>query len=180
MRYTILLLLLIVQIKAGNYLVPQNQISEERSGYHYSFNQGTKVCNWVSYKVTADDVRGSEVPLRTFHKDSSTQLCASPEDYDRYGYAMGMLKPRSAARNSLKEMQEVHNMLNIAPMNVAFSKGAWRILDNMIAGWAVTFDSVFVVTGPIYERKHPEMIGESRVNVPDKFFKVVLVRNGMI
>ena len=119
------------------------------------------------------------MPLRTFHKDSTEQLCATPKDYDRYGYEMGRLKPRSAARSNPSEMKEVHNMLNIAPMDMAFSKGAWRILDNMIAGWAVVFDSVFVVTGPIFEKVHPEMIGDSRVNVPDKFFKVVLVRNGL-
>lgn len=135
--------------------------------------------NWLSYTVSKSDVTGKEMPLRTFHKDSTEQLCATPKDYDRYGYEMGRLKPRSAARSNPSEMKEVHNMLNIAPMDMAFSKGAWRILDNMIAGWAVVFDSVFVVTGPIFEKVHPEMIGDSRVNVPDKFFKVVLVRNGL-
>ncbi len=179
MKALILLLFTSISLFGQQYLIPQNQDYESRAGYFYSYNQGRKVVNWISYKLDGSDVKGKELSLRSFHKDSAESMCATPEDYDRYGYDMGRLKPRSAARNNNHEMREVHNMLNIAPMDVAFSKGAWRILDNMIAGWAVVFDSIYVVTGPIYERKHPEMIGESRVNVPDKFFKVILVRNGL-
>lgn len=179
MKLLLLLSFISVSLSAQKYTIPQNQDYRERSGFYYSYNQGRKVCNWIGYTISKDDVEGSKLPLRTFHKDSAELMCAEPKDYDRYGYAMGQLKPRGASRNSTSDMKEVHNMLNVAPMDMAFKKGAWRILDNMIAGWAVVFDSVFVVTGPIYESKHPEMIGQSRVNVPDKFFKVVLVRNGL-
>ncbi len=179
MRYTILLILFFSHIRAQDYLMIANQTSEERSGYYFSFNESTKICNWISYTLTSDDVKGSEIPLRVFHKDSATFSCSNPSDYNRQGYARGMLKPRSAARASVNEMKEVHNMLNVVPMNMTFSKGAWRILNNMIAGWAVVFDSVFVVTGPIFENEDPQMIGESKITVPDKFFKVVLVRNGL-
>jgi len=173
-------LLFISQIVISqNYNVPKNEIALKKDGYFYAYNQGRKVCNWIGYTITNADVVGNEPPLILFHKDDSIVNCASPSDYVGYSYSMGSLKPRSAARNSANEMNAVHNMLNVAPMNMAFKKGAWRILDNMIAGWAVTFDSVFVITGPIYDLLEPKMIGDGRVNVPDKFFKVVLVRNGL-
>lgn len=165
--------------ESQNYIAPKNQELKQRSGYYYSYNDARKVCNWIGYYLTKEDVTGSEIPLVTFHKDSAETYCASENDYGNYSYTLGLMKPRSAARNSSSEMKEVHNMLNIVPMNLELSRGSWRILDNMIAGWAVIFDSLSVLAGPIFEQNPPELVGDAKVNVPDKFFKVVLVRNGL-
>ena len=62
----------LLHISAQNYLIHQNQSSEERAGYYFNFNQGTKVCNWVSYTLISEDFKGAEVPLRKFHKDLIT------------------------------------------------------------------------------------------------------------
>lgn len=166
-------------VTAQNYCVPKGYVDNSRSAYYFGYNAQTKICNWIGYTVSADDVNGTAIQLRSFHKDSASLNSADPKDYKNYSYSMGRLMPRSAARGSKKAMYSVHNMLNIAPMDVAFERGAWRILDNMIAGWAVIFDSVHVVTGPVfYEKKH-EQIGDGKVWVPDAFYKVVLVRNGL-
>lgn len=165
--------------KSQNYIVPQHQELKKRPGYYYSYNSERKTCDWIGYTLTKEDVSGLHSPSIMFHKDSSETMCASETDYGNYSYTLGLMKPRSAARNSRVEMEQVHNMLNIVPMNLELSRGSWRILDNLIAGWAVIFDSVFVVTGTIFEQNPPELVGDAKVNVPDKFFKVVLVRNGL-
>jgi S-adenosylmethionine:tRNA-ribosyltransferase-isomerase (queuine synthetase) len=36
---------------------------------------------------------------------------------------------------------------------------------------------VYIACGPIYDKKQPKRIGEHRVAVPDRFFKVVLIYN---
>ena len=166
-------------VHAQNYLVPKNQAYETRSGFHFSYNQGSKVCNWLSYTITSDDVKGTEVYSKTYHKDSAIKVCPTEDMYEGYAYVKGQLKPSSASRNSPQEMFEVYNMINVAPMEINLSKGYWRIMNNMISGWAVTFDSVFVIKGPIFEKKKPETIGGGKVSVPDKFFIVVLVKNGL-
>jgi len=179
LHYLILLFTFPISVFAQNYLVPRNQAYQKRAGYNFSYNQGTKVCNWLSYKLNSSDVTGSEVLNKVFYKDSLIKVCPSEDMYDGYAYVKGQFKPRSASRNSVNEMNEVNNMLNVVPMDIGFSKGHWRILDNMISGWAVTFDSVFVIKGPIYEKKAVETVGSGKISVPHKFFTVVLVKNGL-
>ncbi len=179
MHYLISLFIFPISILAQNYLIPRNQAYQKRSGYNFSYNQGAKVCNWLSYKLTLNDVAGNESFNKVFHKDSLIKVCPSEEMYDGYSFIKGQFKPRSASRNSVSEMNEVNNMLNVVPMDIDFSKRHWRILDNMISGWAVTFDSVFVIKGPIYEKKESETVGSGKIKVPDKFFTVVLVKNGL-
>jgi endonuclease G len=180
MPYLILLLIFSFPSLAQNYLVPKNQAYHTRSGYSFSYNQGNKVCNWLSYTLTSNDVKGSKSPKnKIFHKDSIIKVCPTEDMYDGYSFVKGQFKPRSASRNSFKEMREVYNMINVVPMNINLSKGYWRIMDNMISGWAVIFDSVFVIKGPIYEKIELEKVGSGKIKVPSKFFIVVLVKNGL-
>jgi len=177
--YLILLLTLSFPICAQNYLAPKNQEYQTRNGYIFSYNQGNKVCNWLGYTLTSSDVAGDQYFRKTFFRDSIIKVCPSEDMYDGYAYEKGLLKPRSASRNSVNEMNDVHNMLNVVPMDIHFSKGHWRIMDNMISGWAIIFDSVFVIKGPIYEKEKSETIGSRKIRVPDRFFTVVLVKNGL-
>ena len=179
LNYVILILAFSFHIQAQNYLVPKNQAFETRAGYNFSYNQGNKVCNWISYTLTSDNVSGSEGFKKKFFKDSIIKVCPTEDMYEGYAYIKGQLKPSSASRSSAEEMNEVYNMLNVAPMDMNFSKGYWRIMNNMISGWAVTFDSVFVIRGPIYVKKEAERIGNGKILVPDNYFTVVLVKNGL-
>lgn len=179
MYYLILLLTFSFPICAQNYLAPKNQEYQTRNGYIFSYNQGNKVCNWLGYTLTSSDVAGDQYFRKTFFRDSIIKVCPSEDMYDGYAYEKGLLKPRSASRNSVNEMNDVHNMLNVVPMDIHFSKGRWRIMDNMISGWAIIFDSVFVIKGPIYEKEKSETIGSRKIRVPDRFFTVVLVKNGL-
>lgn len=179
MRLTITFILLSFLAFGQDHRVPKNENVSFRKGFAFSFNTARKVSDWVGYTVSSSDVQGEQNPTKLYYKDSAISTCPNPDDYEHYSYAQGALKPTSAARSSKAEMKAVNNYVNIVPMDLALKKGVWRILENLISGWAVTFDSVHVVTGPIYGNKVPEMIGDSRVNVPDKFFKVVMVYNGM-
>ena len=162
-----------------DYRVPKGENAEYRSGYVFKFNEIRKVSDWVGYTITSADVQGNEVASPSFFKDSTIASCPNSKDYYLYRYSEGRLKPPSAARNSSKEMKAVNNYVNVAPMDLAFDNGVWRILENLVSGWALVFDSVHVVTGPIFNKKEPDVIGENKVNVPDFFFKVVMVYNGM-
>jgi len=179
MRFFLAFLLLPFIIFGQDYRIPKGEKAEYRSGYVFKFNEARKTSDWLGYTVTSADVQGDEVVSPAFFKDSIISSCPNPKDYYRYGYSQGTLKPQSAARNSSKEMKAVNNYVNVAPMDLGFDQGVWRILENLIAGWAVVFDSVHVVTGPVFKNREPDVIGESKVNVPDGFFKVVMVYNGI-
>lgn len=166
-------------LNAQNYTVVGAGNHKFRNDYSFYFNRSTKLVDWLGYTVSKSDVDAIDKPLRVFHKDSVEEFCPTNKDYEKYAYTKGLLKPRSASRGNSKSMYAAHNLLNVAPMDLAMYKGAWRVLDNMIAGWAVIFDSVHVVTGPVFTSDKPERIGDAQIRVPDAFYKVVLVRNGL-
>jgi endonuclease G len=179
MRFILFFFLLPAIVISQDYRVPKGEIAEYRSGFAFKFNEARKISDWVGYTVKHSDVQGDKIGSPLFYKDSLINSCPNPADYNRYGYSEGTLKPPSAARNSSKQMKAINNFVNVAPMDLAFDKGVWRILENLVSGWAVVFDSVHVVTGPIFKNGEPDMIGENKVNVPDAFFKVIMVYNGI-
>jgi endonuclease G len=65
-------------------------------------------------------------------------------------------------------------------MKPTFNDVTWNIVENMVRGWAVIYDSIYVVTGPVFKNKdNIDTIGPHKIPVPDYFFKVVLVYNGI-
>lgn len=162
-----------------DYRIPKGETPIYRDGYVLHFNEQKKVSDWVGYVVKGTDVKGSQTPEITFFKDPYIGSCPMDSDYENYGYSKAVLKPYVAARNSEKEMLALNNFLNVVPMDATLDKGVWRILENMEAGWSVMFDSVFVITGPIYKKERPIVIGDNKIHVPDQFFKVIMVYNGM-
>ena len=55
------------------------------------------------------------------------------------------------------------------------NNGGWKKLEEKCRTWAIFFGDIFIVAGPIYSSsKVSRTIGESKVAVPDAFFKVIL------
>lgn len=179
MRILVVFIILPLLSFGQDYRVPKGEVAEYRNGFAFKFNTARKISDWVGYTITSSSVQGDNTASPAYFKDSIISSCPTPSDYDRYGYSQGALKPQSAARNSSRASKAVNNYVNIAPMDLAFDKGVWRTLENLINGWAVVFDSVHVITGPVFNNETPDMIGENKVNVPNAFFKVVMVYNGI-
>jgi endonuclease G len=67
---------------------------------------------------------------------------------------------------------------NISPQVPRFNRGIWKKLEMQVRNWAVEYDSLYVVTGPIFDSVMPT-IGPHRVSVPKAYYKVLLQkRNG--
>ena len=65
-------------------------------------------------------------------------------------------------------------MANMSPQLPAFNRGVWKRLEEHVRALAVRRGSLVVVTGPIFHTNTPvRAIGESRVRVPDAFYKAV-------
>ena len=78
---------------------------------------------------------------------------------------------------SKKAMEESFYMSNICPQNQKLNRDDWGDLEELCRSWARKYGTVYIACGPIYDKKQPKRIGEHRVAVPDRFFKVVLIYN---
>lgn len=143
-------------------------------GYTVSYNAETKIPNYVAWTLTPE--RFEETVSRTdkFLPDPEVADLVTTDDYKRSGYDRGHLCPAADNKWNEQAMEESFYMTNICPQNHNLNGGDWKELEEACRDWTMEWGKLYVVAGPIlYDGQH-KRIGESRVVVPDAFFKVVL------
>ena len=94
-------------------------------------------------------------------------------DYRGSGYDRGHMAPAGDLKASQEAMDESFYLSNIAPqVGVGFNRGIWRKLEEQVRVWTAERGELYVITGPVYYDFTP-VIGQSRVVVPDAFFKII-------
>jgi endonuclease G len=61
----------------------------------------------------------------------------------------------------------------MSPQVREFNNGIWRELEEQTRDWARKFNHLYIVVGPILNNIQKK-IGDNKVSVPDKFYKVLL------
>jgi len=74
-------------------------------------------------------------------------------------------------------MTEANYMSNITPQTPSFNRGIWKSLETCVRNWVEIYDTVFVVTGPVYSSDMTKIGNDIHVSVPKSFFKAILVYN---
>lgn len=151
--------------------------SQEKSytGMDLSFNPRLHVPNWVSWELTADEINGSVARKDKFVSDPDIEGCSETWDYSYSGYDRGHMAPAGDMKWSAKAMEETFYLSNICPQVHSLNSGAWKKLEEKCRKWAGSHEKIYIVCGPIVEPgPADEYIGDSRVWVPRRFFKVVI------
>jgi len=150
----------------------------QRVGFSYLYNETHEQSSWVAYELTKKEVQSS-LAIRS-NKFLSDPLVftgtATAADYAESGYDRGHLAPAADMRWSPIAMSESFYFSNISPQIPAFNRGIWKQLEDLVRNWAMENESVFIVTGPVLT---PDLhkLPNSRVSIPELFFKVVLDTN---
>ncbi len=64
----------------------------------------------------------------------------------------------------------------MSPQEPGFNRGIWKKLEEQVRFWAETYDTLFVVTGPMLEPGLPT-IGSNKVSLPRAYYKALLGYN---
>jgi endonuclease G, mitochondrial len=150
-------------------------ISICRSGYELLYNSDFKTPVWVAEHIEANEVRGKQIRDDKFRSDPEIQdhLEAHLSDYKGSGYARGHMAPVGDFRRNLLEADESFYLSNMVPqIQVCNNSGVWRSIEDITRDWAIHYNELYVVTGPIYSDANTKIIGNG-VRVPDALFKVV-------
>lgn len=141
--------------------------------YTLSYNELHEQANWVAYKLTAEMVKGSTKRINCFKEDTLVSTgSATLEDYKGSGYDRGHLCPAAAMKINTKAMRESFYMSNMSPQAPEFNRGKWKSLEAKIRQLTVQNDSLYVITGPVFQNNKGE-IGPDEVTVPGYYFKVI-------
>lgn len=144
------------------------------TGMTVSFNPTMHEPNWVSWELTADEAIGNEPRAKHFYCDENVVGCAETYDYFYSGYDRGHMCPAGDMKWSSDAMQSTFSLANICPQAKSLNTGAWKRLEEKCRKWALADGSIVIVCGPILTDPIREYIGDSRIAVPKRFFKVIL------
>lgn len=145
----------------------------ERMAYTFAYNETHEQANWVAYMLTRANLGSGVERSNRFMEDPlvSTQT-ATNADYAKSGYDRGHLAPAADMSWSLQAMQESFYYSNMSPQLPGFNRGIWKKLEEKVRTWALQYDTLFIVTGPILEPGLPT-IGPNKVSIPKAYFKAL-------
>jgi len=148
----------------------------QRTYYALSYSEEHEQAEWIAYELTRESLKLPNVE-RTgdFRSDPKVEKgSASPKDYRGSGFDRGHLAPAGDMAFSTEAMSETFYMTNISPQIKSFNRGIWRELEGNVRNWAMRFEKIYVITGPVLTRGIREKIGTNEVAVPGEFYKVIL------
>lgn len=153
----------------------------EHNYFNVSYNEEHEQAEWVAYKVTENNFKRNIERTNDYRYDPLVKTgSATIFDYKKSGYDMGHLAPAKVMSFNHTSMSESFLLSNISPQVASFNRGIWKTLEGKIRFWAGTYDSIYVVTGPILINPITR-IGENNVSVPNAFYKTLLgFRNGSV
>ncbi len=175
---------------SGSSLVELPAVSDRAAllfhpGCVIRYNAETRQPDWVSYKLTAEEVRATEATrTNAFRPDPEVKTrlpTAKDSDYARSGYDRGHLAPAADMKQSMGAMVASFFLSNISPQSPSLNRGTWSKLEEAVRREALRSQAVYLASGPVFYEdrvtRTRTRIGPSGIPVPDAFFKVLLVRD---
>ena len=162
---------------AQNYRPESDGEIVEHTYYTLSYSEEDEQAEWVYYVLTPEMVSGSAKRTDNFREDSKISSgSAVLKDYVGSGYDRGHLAPAASMSINHTAMSESFYLSNMSPQKPSFNRGAWKNLETVVRNWALKYDKIYVVTGPILDNPIGT-IGVNEVTVPRAYYKVVYVPN---
>jgi endonuclease G len=143
--------------------------------YALSYAEDHEQAEWVVHEIRQDRLNENWAARpNSFRPDFDVRTeSATPRDYNGSGYDRGHLCPAADMGFDEQAMDETFLMSNMSPQVPAFNAGVWRELEELSRDWGRKFKKIYVVTGPVLTERALGQIGQTRVTVPARFYKVL-------
>lgn len=149
-----------------------------RDNYSLSYNEQHEVANWVAYPLGLAQIHGCVKRTDAFRIDPMiTTGSATLNDYANSGYDRGHLLPAGDMKFEIQAMKDTFFMSNMTPQPAKFNRGRWSMLEGLMRSWALKYQQIWIVTGPIL-KDNLATIGQSEVSIPIDYFKVIIRKTG--
>ncbi len=151
-------------------------VFKKYEGFDVSFNPDHKVPNYVSWELTADEARATDASRNdaAFNPDVTVDSSPTLDDYRNSGFDRGHMCPAGDMKWDVQAMRDCFLLTNMCPQAHSLNSGAWKSLEESCRNWAVRDSAIIIVCGPILTDKITRTIGNGKVTVPERFFKVIL------
>lgn len=177
------LFLLAPLIAVGSADRPMPEIGDrsiplQKTALTISYNPDHKQADWVFYGLSPRELRNCANRSNSFNADPALRSAVASQlsDYKGSGYDRGHLSPAADNKFSPDAMKESFYLSNISPQPPSFNQRIWARFENLVRGWAMQMNGVWITTGPVLEEGLPT-IGAGRVSVPQYFYKIMVTQN---
>lgn len=153
-----------------------------RDSYALSNNRTTKFADWVTYRLTPQEVSGTVDLNRTWRadpwlQDDETLEPSGPNDYtgasSAHDYQRGHQAPLASFKGS-HAARELNYFSNITPQRAALNAGPWARLEEAVRKYVRRWETVWVMTGPLYETPMPDLPQANEPHiVPSGYWKII-------
>ena len=146
-----------------------------RRGFAVGYSEKYRQAIWVSYVLSAEHLALPRVKRAVkFQVDPAVRRDpVHSREYNRTGFDRGHLAPAADMTYSFETMRNSFYMTNISPQLPGCNRGIWKRLETQVRRWALKEGELYVITGPIFDRK-PRRMGRRGIPVPTAFYKVIL------
>jgi endonuclease G len=157
--------------------VHHNEIPINHFAFSLLYNEQHEQASWIAYNLSATETTKLFERTNKFIEDPKVSTgSATNEDYLGSGFDRGHLAPASDMGWSSTSMLESFYYSNMSPQTPSFNRGIWKKLEEQVRDWAVEYNNIYIVTGPILTNDLPT-IGPNKVSIPTYFYKVILDLN---
>ncbi len=144
------------------------------TGYTFLYADEHEQALWVAYELTRAEASNIFKRKNDFRPDPKvTTHTANNADYKDSGFDRGHLAPSADMGWSPQVQSESFYYSNISPQHPSFNRVVWQRLETQVRNWAMEYDTIYIVTGPIL-REGLTTIGPNAVSVPEYFYKAIL------
>jgi endonuclease G len=151
---------------------PGSQIVEHLA-YTLDYAEQFEQASWVAYELTAEETVKQFERSNKFFKDPDVKTgSASDVDYKGSVCDRGHLAPAGDMSYSEETMLESFYYSNMSPQDPSFNRGIWKRLEEKLRNWAVLYQSVYIVTGPVLTEG--TITPTNGLAVPKYYYKVIL------
>jgi len=169
-----------IPVCAGNKNADDHQI-RNFDFYSICYRESYEQAEWSAYSLKAEQLENRVNRTDDFRPDPMiTTGSADLNDYKKSGYDRGHLTPAADREFSKEAVSETFYMSNMSPQYPSFNREIWQYLEHQVREWAKKFGTVYVVSGPVLDKKAEEFesIGKNKVSIPQYYYKVILTKNG--
>jgi len=156
----------------------------EKEGFTIAYDPRFKIPYWTHEKITKESLKGSaDRKMARFTEDPAIHKPHRSVLNDFKGSKLdrGHLSPAANHKRSLKALNDTFYLSNICPQDPALNRGWWKKLEKHVRVLTASYESVEVITGPLFLAKNTskgrfvkfKVIGSNDVAVPTHFFKVI-------
>lgn len=144
-------------------------------GFDVYFSPSDHQPYYAAWILTPENVRAIKTNRsNNFRPDPDVPESATLADYKHSGYDRGHIAPAADMRYSTESQEACFFLTNISPQHNTLNSKAWANLETQCRNWTERDSTLVIIAGPILSDHLTETIGDTRVTVPDRYFKVIL------